>query len=57
MTASEHSGDHVRLPPRGARSWYDVLDVARDAPPGSVIVFIVCDRGDKYLSVDGLFPA
>jgi hypothetical protein len=31
VTASEHSGEHVRLPPRGARSWYDVLDVARDA--------------------------
>ena len=32
------------------------LRVAADAPSGSVIVFIVCDRGDKYLSVDGLFP-
>ncbi len=32
------------------------LDVARDAPAGSVIVFIVCDRGDKYLSMGGLFP-
>ncbi len=33
------------------------LEVARDAAPGSVIVFIVCDRGDKYLSMDSLFPA
>lgn len=32
------------------------LDIARDAPGGSVVVFIVCDRGDKYLSMDGLFP-
>lgn len=32
------------------------VEVARDAPPGSVIVFIVCDRGDKYLSMDDLFP-
>jgi hypothetical protein len=31
LTASEHSGEHVRLPPMGARTWYDVLDVARDA--------------------------
>ena len=33
------------------------LKVAAEAPPGSVIVFIVCDRGDKYLSMESLFPA
>lgn len=32
-------------------------DVARDAAAGSVIVFIVCDRGDKYLSMSDLFPS
>ena len=31
------------------------LEVARDAEPGSVIVFIVPDRGDKYLSMETLF--
>jgi cysteine synthase B len=33
------------------------LDVAESAPSGSVIVFIVCDRGDKYLSIETLFPS
>jgi cysteine synthase B len=33
------------------------LQVAETAPAGSVIVFIVCDRGDKYLSMEKLFPA
>ena len=33
------------------------LRVAEDAPAGSVIVFIVCDRGDKYLSISTLFPS
>ncbi|MCB9538588.1 MAG: cysteine synthase CysM [Myxococcales bacterium] len=33
------------------------LQVAAEAPAGSVIVFIVCDRGDKYLSMPELFPA
>ena len=32
------------------------LSVANAAPSGSVIVFIVCDRGDKYLSMPTLFP-
>ncbi len=32
------------------------LRVAEKAPAGSVIVFIVCDRGDKYLSMTNLFP-
>ena len=32
------------------------LRVAEGAPAGSVIVFIVCDRGDKYLSMPNLFP-
>lgn len=31
------------------------LQVAATAPPDSVIVFIVCDRGDKYLSMKNLF--
>ena len=31
------------------------LQIAADAPSGSVIVFIVCDRGDKYLSMPNLF--
>ncbi|MED6308963.1 MAG: pyridoxal-phosphate dependent enzyme, partial [Pseudomonadota bacterium] len=32
------------------------IRIARTAAPGSVIVFIVCDRGDKYLSMTELFP-
>lgn len=32
------------------------LQIAAKAPAGSVIVFIVCDRGDKYLSMPDLFP-
>jgi cysteine synthase B len=39
----------------GGAAWA-ALRVAADAPEGSVIVFIVPDRGDKYLSVEGLFP-
>ncbi|MSP71562.1 MAG: cysteine synthase [Myxococcales bacterium] len=31
------------------------LEVARDAPSGSVVVFIVPDRGDRYLSMPDLF--
>lgn len=31
------------------------LQVAHTAPSDSVIVFIVCDRGDKYLSMTNLF--
>ena len=34
----------------GGACWA-ALEVAREAPSGSVIVFIVCDRGDKYLSM------
>ena len=33
------------------------LRVAETAKPGSEIVFIVCDRGDKYLSIESLFPS
>ena len=33
------------------------LSIAQTAGPGSVIVFIVCDRGDKYLSMTQLFPS
>ncbi|MCB9522432.1 MAG: pyridoxal-phosphate dependent enzyme [Myxococcales bacterium] len=40
----------------GGACW-GALEVAKTAPPGAVIVFIVCDRGDKYLSVPGLFEA
>ncbi len=32
------------------------LQVAQTAPAQSEIVFIVCDRGDKYLSIESLFP-
>ncbi len=31
--------------------------VAASATAGSIIVFIVCDRGDKYLSMPQLFPS
>ena len=41
-------------PSSGGACWA-ALQVAQDAPPGSVIVFIVCDRGDKYLSMEELF--
>lgn len=61
-TAAEHTrrlgreeGLFVGLSSGGACA--KALEVAADAPKGSVIVFIVCDRGDKYLSMDGLFPA
>jgi cysteine synthase B len=41
-------------PSSGGACWA-ALQVAAEAPPESVIVFIVCDRGDKYLSMEGLF--
>ena len=41
-------------PSSGGAGWA-ALQVAQTAPAGSVIVFIVCDRGDKYLSMDALF--
>ena len=41
-------------PSSGGACW-SALEVARTSPAGSVIVFIVCDRGDKYLSMEGLF--
>ena len=41
-------------PSSGGAAWA-ALQVAERAPAGSVIVFIVCDRGDKYLSMEGLF--
>jgi cysteine synthase B len=31
------------------------LSLAREAPAGSVLVFIAPDRGDKYLSMEALF--
>ena len=43
-------------PSSGGACWA-ALRVASQAPPGSVVVFIVCDRGDKYLSMDGLFKS
>ena len=43
-------------PSSGGACWA-ALQVAEHAPAGSVIVFIVCDRGDKYLSMDGLFKS
>jgi len=39
----------------GGAAWA-ALQVAAEAPAGSVIVFIVPDRGDKYLSMEDLFP-
>ncbi|MAD60726.1 MAG: cysteine synthase CysM [Myxococcales bacterium] len=41
-------------PSSGGACWA-ALQVAKDAPSGSLIVFIVCDRGDKYLSMKELF--
>lgn len=41
-------------PSSGGACW-GALEAAKEAPSGSVIVFIVCDRGDKYLSMGGLF--
>lgn len=41
-------------PSSGGACWA-TLQIAKQAPAGSVIVFIVCDRGDKYLSMEGLF--
>jgi cysteine synthase B len=39
----------------GGAAWAS-LQLAAEAPAGSVIVFIVPDRGDKYLSMEDLFP-
>ena len=39
----------------GGAAWAS-LQLATEAPAGSVIVFIVPDRGDKYLSMEDLFP-
>jgi cysteine synthase B len=50
---AQHEGLFVGLSAGGA-GWA-ALQVAAEAPSGSVIVFICCDRGDKYLSVEGLF--
>jgi cysteine synthase B len=41
-------------PSSGGACWA-ALQIAKEAPAGSVIVFIVCDRGDKYLSMSQLF--
>ena len=41
-------------PSSGGACWA-ALQVAKEAPSGSLIVFIVCDRGDKYLSMKELF--
>jgi cysteine synthase B len=41
--------------PSGGGCCLAALRVAADAPAGSVIVFIVPDRGDKYLSMPGLY--
>ena len=43
-------------PSSGGACWA-ALKVAEHAPSESVIVFIVCDRGDKYLSMDDLFKS
>ncbi len=39
----------------GGAGWA-ALKVAEEAPAGSVVVFITPDRGDKYLSMESLFP-
>ena len=41
-------------PSSGGACWA-ALEIAKNAPTNSVIVFIVCDRGDKYLSMAQLF--
>ena len=41
-------------PSSGGACWA-ALQVAQSAASGSVIAFIVCDRGDKYLSMETLF--
>jgi len=35
---------------------FAALALAREVPSGSVVVFIAPDRGDKYLSMEALFP-
>ena len=42
--------------PSSGGSVWAALQVAHDAPRDSVIVCIVCDRGDRYLST-GVFPS
>ena len=42
--------------PSSGGSVWAAMHVAESAPAGSVIVCIVCDRGDRYLST-GVFPA
>ena len=41
--------------PSSGGAAHAALRVAASAPAGSVVVFIVCDRGDKYLSMPELF--
>lgn len=41
----------------GGGACHAALQVAAGAPAGSVIVFIIPDRGDKYLSMESLFPS
>lgn len=40
----------------GGGACWAALQVAAEAPAGSVIAFVVPDRGDKYLSMEDLFP-
>lgn len=42
--------------PSSGGSVWAAMQVAETAPAGSVVVCIVCDRGDRYLST-GVFPA
>ena len=51
---ARHEGLFVGMSSGGA-AWA-ALKVAEEAPAGSVIVFITPDRGDKYLSMESLFP-
>ena len=51
---ARHEGLFVGISAGGA-AW-GALKIAREAPAGSTIVFITPDRGDKYLSMETLFP-
>ena len=51
---ARHEGLFVGMSAGGA-AW-GALKVAQEVPAGSVVVFITPDRGDKYLSMETLFP-
>ena len=43
--------------PSSGGSCWAALQMAKEVESGSVITFIVCDRGDKYLSMPDLFKS